>query len=96
MRLDLIGADELARYVAQRGYTIVDLRSRQEYMLSHIPGAVNMPYDHTDFKNLRENTTYIFYCERGVKSLKLCRYLAERGIHSIAVVAPYEACVKSL
>ena len=93
MQFDLIGADELKRYVNLRGYTIVDLRSPQEYMLSHIPGAVNMPYNETDFRRLKINTTYIFYCERGVKSIRICRYLSERGIHCMAVAATYGAIV---
>ena len=96
MQFDLIGADELRRYVNARGYTIVDLRSPQEYMLSHIPGAVNMPYNEINFRNLKRNTTYIFYCERGVKSIRICRYLSERGISCMAVASPYNAFVNEM
>lgn len=96
MRLDLIGADELKRYIGRREYVIVDLRPKQDFYISHIPGAINMPYEELDMEALTGNRRYIFYCERGVKSMKVCRYLRERGIRSIAVVSPYSECARKM
>ncbi len=92
MRFDLIGADELKRYV-NASYTIVDLRSSQEYRLSHVPGAINLPYDELDYMRFGRNTIYIFYCERGIKSIRVSRYLSERGIRCMAVASSYREIV---
>ena len=96
MRLDLIGANELKQYIGRRGYVIVDLRPKQDFNISHIPGAVNMPYEELDMEALSENTRYIFYCERGVKSMRVCRFLRERGIPAMAVVSTYSECARKM
>lgn len=94
MNLELIGADDLRRYMDRRRYVIVDLRSERDYCRGHIPGAVNIPYEEFDMRELSDGRCYVLYCERGVHSLELCRKLTERGKRAVAVVAPYQECAR--
>lgn len=96
MRLELIGADELKRYIGRGEYVIVDLRPERDYLMSHIPGAVSIPYEELDMDELTGRKKYIFYCERGVKSMRVCRYLSEKGITCMAVVSPYSECIRKM
>ena len=45
MRFDTISARDLYKYVDQLRYTLIDVRSADEYRQGHISGAVNIPYD---------------------------------------------------
>lgn len=94
MNLELIGADDLRKYMDRRRYVIVDLRSEREYCLGHIPGAVNIPYEEFDMEGLSGGRRYVFYCEHGVRSLEVCKKLYERGIYAVAVVTPYKECAR--
>jgi rhodanese-related sulfurtransferase len=94
MNLELIGADDLRRYMDRRRYVLVDLRSERDYSFGHIPGAVSIPYEEFDMQALPGGRCYVLYCERGVRSLELCRTLTEHGIPAVAVVSPYQECAR--
>jgi rhodanese-related sulfurtransferase len=94
MNLELIGADDLRRYMDRRRYVLVDLRSASAYCRWHIPGSVNIPYEEFDMAPLRDGRTYVLLCERGVHSLEVAKRFYEQGIRAVAVVAPYEECAR--
>ena len=60
---------------------IIDLRSPWQYEKERIRGSENIPYDefwdHMDEINYGEMT--VFYCERGAKSMVICRDLWRMG-----------------
>lgn len=72
---------------------IVDLRSVEKYNSSHIPDAVNIPfekllvnpYDYID-KNLR----YYLYCQHGLTSKRVCSILSKLGFNVINIDGGFE------
>ncbi len=71
---------------------VVDLRSRQAYMLGHVRGAVNIPYETLDVvrKQLPLGREVIFYCQRGGSAMAAARQLSEAGWETTAVIGGYE------
>lgn len=70
-----INKNDLKNYT---NYKLIDIRSKEDYLLGHISGAINIEL--TDIlafpsKYLNKNTTYIFYCDEGMSSLKLVNVL---------------------
>lgn len=50
-------------------YTIVDVRTKEEYNSEHIKGAINIPYDEiTKEVNLEKEKTIFVYCKSGTRS----------------------------
>ena len=56
--------------IVERGnYTIVDVRTAEEYEEGHIAGALNLPYDEIDGNvELEKDKTIIVYCRSGARS----------------------------
>ena len=40
-----IGVRDIPKYQAREDVIWIDIREREEYLLYHIPGAKNLPYD---------------------------------------------------
>ena len=59
----------------------IDVREREEYLLYHIPGAKNLPYDDMEQweKRLDKSKTYVLYCERGSLSMMAAKQLLKDG-----------------
>lgn len=71
---------------------LVDIRDKYEYLLSHIDGAINIPYNYLSLlpeNYLDKNSTYYLYCNDGKKSRKLCEYLNKLGYRTIDLVGGY-------
>ncbi len=51
--------------------TILDIRPKEEFIIEHIPGAVNLDYDGHHFQQkvekLDRTKDYIIYCHSGVR-----------------------------
>ena len=60
---------------------IIDVRSSYDYSISHIPTAINIPYNDFVIEKCRlpKNKTLILYCNRGGASLILTRDLCKQG-----------------
>lgn len=61
---------------------IVDVREPDEYKVSHIPGAINVPPDTTDdvlLEKLKPNAPVIVYCSVGWRSSELAERLQAAG-----------------
>lgn len=88
MSFDTISAKDIEKYAKNSNYVIVDVRSCDEYALSHIPGAVNIPYEtiNTSLARFDLNKTYIFYCDRGATSLLAARKLYRYGYNVMSVI----------
>lgn len=60
---------ELQKILSEEKYIIVDVRTNQEYELSHVVDAINIPYDEIDKSiNLDKDKTIIVYCMSGNRS----------------------------
>lgn len=64
------------------GAVVIDLRSLHAYRSWHFPGAEHMSYGDAvrDLSAFEPGTTYVFYCEVGLKSAHLAELLGRRGI----------------
>ena len=71
-------------------YSIFDVRSREEYSLGHVNGAVNIPYDEVldyleEFKNTEKQI--VLYCRTNNRSSYAGSLLVSAGISDF-LIAP--------
>lgn len=73
-----INIEELKKYT---NYKLIDIRSKEDYLKGHIPGAINLELmDILAYPNkyLSKNITYIIYCDEGKSSLNLVKTLYKK------------------
>lgn len=76
-----------------KNINIIDIRRREKYNDNHIPGAINIPKivlikDYN--KYLEHNKKYYIYCEQGIESIKVCRFLRSIGFDAININGGYQ------
>lgn len=93
MKFKIVYADELDNVIEAKNAMLVDIRTREEYEKSHWKAAVSLPMDITDsYEELLNRTQpVIFYCTHGGSSMKLARYLGNRGFDTATVIGGYNA-----
>ncbi len=61
--------NSLPTMMEKGNYIILDVRTKEEYELSHIKDAINIPYDEIDEGiNLDKSKTIFVYCQSGRRS----------------------------
>jgi CRP-like cAMP-binding protein len=82
-RVDL---DQLPSAIAD-GAVLVDVRGEEEYARQHLARAVNLPLNLLAVKMrlLREQPTYIFYCDSGRRSEAAAHLMARQGFNAFAL-----------
>ena len=92
MSLDLISQKEVLRYIRQGRAVVLDLRDKEAFCKSHIPGAVLMPYDTFDETSelLNAYEILILCCDRGSASLQKGRMLSDMGYTVFSIVGGME------
>jgi len=72
---------------------LIDVREPHEFAVAHLPGAVNIPVGQLRSDNplwsklarsTSNNTTVVFICRSGSRSLAACRIAAEAGVNPTA------------
>ena len=104
MWFETIPARELDRFVTEERGVIIDLRPRDEYLMHHIRGAQNFPYEELErcLEQMAERgetvclpvprgEELILYCERGAVSMAAARELADLGYRVRSVVGGIRA-----
>ncbi len=79
---EFIISDEetLEKLMSEGNYTIVDIRTAEEYRERHVIGAVNIPFDKINENvELDKEKTIIVYCQEGDESNAACTVLRELG-----------------
>lgn len=70
----------------REGALIIDVRSPQEYMESHIDGSINIPI-YAMQKQLNriddKNRKIVVYCSSGMRSKKARKFLSENGFRHV-------------
>lgn len=71
------------------GAFLLDVRGPQEYELSHIPGAVNIPLAKLrgQLERLPRDKPIFLYCKVGFRSYLAYRMLRQRGFEQVATLA---------
>lgn len=76
-------------------YTLLDVRTPEEFSAGHIDNAVNINWYDTDFVDQlkvvpKEHTLYV-YCAKGVRSAKATSLLDSLGYKAIDLKGGYDA-----
>lgn len=62
-------SNSLEKIISENNYTVVDVRTNEEYDEGHVVGAVNIPYDTIDEDvELDKSKTILVYCRSGKRS----------------------------
>ena len=77
--VDTISVEKLDALVDAGEATLIDVRTQEEFAMSHLPGAINMPLDVFDPAAVPNQTgkETILYCRSGNRSAKAAAMLAE-------------------
>lgn len=81
-----IGIHTLKKWMDEEELLLVDTRSREEYEISHIPGAKLVPYkvfNQSVFEEIDRNKRIVVYCSVGYRSEKLGEKLQEAGFSKV-------------
>lgn len=64
---------------------LVDLRAPWMFEQNRIWGSVNIPYDEIEYQmdRIRKDAAVVFYCDRGAKSMVVCRDLWRMGYQAV-------------
>lgn len=85
-RLQLISVRELDDYVERYpDVCLVDVRTEEEYRISHIRHARNIPYEDGRRWNLPRGKEVVVYCERGSASMAAARDMKQQGYQVVSV-----------
>ena len=87
--VNLLQTDELHSSLSGlRSETIflIDARAKEEFQISHIPGAKNLPYNKKPLKHFADinpDSYIVVYCSIGYRSSILARKLQELGFKKV-------------
>lgn len=85
-QLQLISVRELDDYVKRYpAVCLVDVRSEEEYRISHILHAINIPYEEGIRWKLPRGKEVVVYCERGSTSMVAARDMKRQGYPAVSV-----------
>ena len=82
--IPIIEVDQLAKDL--EGYHLLDAREKEEYEVSHIPGARYIGYDHfklKDIEKLDKSIPVVVYCSIGYRSEKVSEILKRSGFKKV-------------
>ena len=72
---------------------IVDVRTREEYVKSHVKGALNLPlFDLEYYTDFLKNKEVLLYCDTGHRAAMAAEFLGKQGIK--ASIIPAEELAK--
>lgn len=71
-----LSVEEFARMTDDKQNVILDVRTPEEFQAGHIPGAVNLDFNASDFQTravlLDRSKVYLVHCASGVRSARAC------------------------
>lgn len=87
----IVTNDELKTLlISQENIQIMDVREEIEFMLGHIPSAVNVPLSNFTENVIRfkKDDTYYVICRTGNRSDYACKYMKKLGFKNVYNVMP--------
>lgn len=70
--------------------TIIDVRNKEKFTFSHIPNAINIPFDifsnSIDRLKKESKKTILVYCDSGNSSGKAMRLLSKKGFETVVII----------
>ena len=84
---NVVTPEEVAKLIAEKKATILDIRTPDEFAAGHIPGAVNIDFLAEDFAKklaaLDKAKTYVVHCGGGNRSGKALPTFEQQGLKSV-------------
>jgi len=67
---------------------LIDVRTEEQFAESHIPGAVNIPYNKlgVQISQIPRDRKVVLYCNTGQKSVSGAQFLVDRNINNVYAV----------
>jgi NADPH-dependent 2,4-dienoyl-CoA reductase/sulfur reductase-like enzyme/rhodanese-related sulfurtransferase len=86
--VDTIAVEELKN---KENLYILDVRTIEEYNISHIEGAINIPLDELreNIEKLDKSKEIIVHCHSGLRSYLACRILKQKGYNVKNLIGGY-------
>ena len=84
-KIDQVQSDQLTNNYSN--HQILDVRTKNEYKLSHLDGSINLPlYDIITKKNfLNKETKYLIHCQTGYRSMIASSLLKNMGFEVVEI-----------
>ena len=77
-------SEEISQIIQDKNITIIDVRTKEEYELGHIKGAINIPDTEIENEvNYDKNKAIAVYCRTGVRSSEAAKTLEKMGYTKI-------------
>lgn len=82
-----LDAAVFSQKVAETGVVTLDVRTPFEFMVGHIPGAINIDVEglqfNSEIEKLDKNLTYAVYCRSGRRSIVAIEAMQNVGFNSL-------------
>ncbi len=82
-----ISPHQFQSLVANKDHIVLDVRSKEEAELGHIPHSIQMDFFDPSFKqhigDLDKSKTYLVYCRSGNRSTQTCKLMEKMGFQQI-------------
>lgn len=86
MAFPMISYRELDNWREQgKAFMLIDLREPCLYERKRLWGSINIPFDEIEYRLSEVPRDYpvVFYCDRGPKSMVICRNLSRKGYRCV-------------
>ena len=87
-----VGVEEYDQLRAKTNAVLLDVRSAAEFEKGHVPGAVNIDINSSQFtekaRALDKGKTYLVNCAVGMRSARACKKLETMGFTNLFDLAP--------
>lgn len=89
-----ISCEEAKSLIKNKNAQLVDVRTPEEYVMSKLPGAVNIPLQDIDAvadAELDDSRPVIVFCRSGQRSHMAQKILMSKGYEEVYNMGPYQA-----
>jgi thiamine biosynthesis protein ThiI len=85
--VEKLGVPDLEINAIPEGATVIDLREKPEYQTWHWPGALRLDFGKAlqSYSSFERGSTYVVYCEIGLKSAHLAEFMRKEGFDAYHV-----------
>ena len=87
--INMISTSDLINF-KEKDYTLLDVRTADEFKVGYIPDAINIDYYSNSFKknllSFEKNSKIIIYCRTNNRSVKTANILLDNGYTDIYVI----------
>jgi len=89
-----ISCEEAKNLIKTKNAQLVDVRTPEEYVMSKLPGAINIPLQDIDAvadAELDDSRPVIVFCRSGQRSHIAQQILLSKGFNEVYNMGPYQA-----